>query len=95
MAKSLLVLALVFYGIFLIGCGKKEAPVDEYREAISIEELSVIETPAPQVPEANAVEIVPLPPQGPYKPTAQEIQKALKNAGFYAGEIDGKIGPMS
>ena len=25
----------------------------------------------------------------------KDIQRALKNAGFYAGEIDGKIGPMS
>lgn len=25
----------------------------------------------------------------------QEIQKALKNAGFYLGEVDGKIGPQS
>ena len=35
----------------------------------------------------------PLPPSGPYKPTAVEIQTALKNVGFYSGEIDGKIGP--
>ncbi len=37
----------------------------------------------------------PLPPSGPYKPTAHEIQTALKNAGFYTGSIDGKIGPAS
>ena len=36
-----------------------------------------------------------LPPQGPYKPTAVEIQTALKNAGLYTGAIDGKIGPMT
>jgi len=38
---------------------------------------------------------LPLPPQGPYKPTGIEIQTALKNAGFYTGNIDGKIGPKS
>jgi len=35
----------------------------------------------------------PLPPSGPFKPTAIEIQTALQNAGFYSGAIDGKIGP--
>lgn len=29
------------------------------------------------------------------KPTAEQIQQALKNAGLYQGEIDGKIGPKS
>ncbi len=37
----------------------------------------------------------PLPPQGPYKPAVTEIQSALKNAGFYTGNIDGKMGPMT
>ena len=29
------------------------------------------------------------------KPTEKEIQQALKNAGLYDGEVDGKIGPRS
>lgn len=37
----------------------------------------------------------PLPPSGPYKPTVIEIQTALKNAGFYTGQIDGKSGPVT
>lgn len=37
----------------------------------------------------------PLPPSGPYKPTANEIQTALKNAGYYNGKVDGKAGPMT
>ncbi len=36
-----------------------------------------------------------LPPSGPYKPTAQEIQTALKNAGYDIGLVDGKIGPKT
>ncbi|MDD5005246.1 MAG: peptidoglycan-binding domain-containing protein [Candidatus Omnitrophica bacterium] len=28
-------------------------------------------------------------------PTPQEIQTALKNAGYYKGDVDGKIGPKS
>ncbi|MFA5362904.1 MAG: peptidoglycan-binding domain-containing protein [Candidatus Omnitrophota bacterium] len=37
----------------------------------------------------------PLPPSGPFKPSEREIQTALKNAGYYTGSIDGKIGPKS
>ena len=29
------------------------------------------------------------------KPSTREIQQALKNAGFYQGEIDGKMGPLT
>lgn len=29
------------------------------------------------------------------KPTTREIQQALKNAGFYQGPIDGKMGPQT
>ncbi|MBN1405652.1 MAG: peptidoglycan-binding protein [Candidatus Omnitrophica bacterium] len=29
------------------------------------------------------------------KPTVEEMQKALQNAGFYRGKIDGKSGPMT
>ena len=36
-----------------------------------------------------------LPPSGPFKPTATEIQTALKNAGFYIGTVDGKVGPKT
>ncbi|MCU0666467.1 MAG: peptidoglycan-binding protein [Candidatus Omnitrophica bacterium] len=41
------------------------------------------------------IQATSLPPVGPYKPSNQEIQAALKNAGFYTGNIDGKLGPMS
>ena len=29
------------------------------------------------------------------KPSKREIQQALKNAGFYQGALDGKLGPMT
>ncbi|MBI3320772.1 MAG: peptidoglycan-binding protein [Candidatus Omnitrophica bacterium] len=29
------------------------------------------------------------------KPTTRDIQQALKNAGFYQGAVDGKMGPMT
>jgi peptidoglycan hydrolase-like protein with peptidoglycan-binding domain len=104
---SLGVVVLVL--VALSGCGKKQET--EELQPITMESLSTVGTPATQVtsdtkaPEAKtlatssavtpAKEMLPLPPQGPYKPTGIEIQTALKNAGFYAGNIDGKIGPKS
>ena len=93
--------------VALSGCGKKQE-VEEL-QPITMESLSTVGSPnqaAPdlRVPEAkilttstvaSAKEALPLPPQGPYKPTGIEIQTALKNAGFYSGNIDGKIGPKS
>ena len=29
------------------------------------------------------------------KPSTKEIQQALKNAGFYQGQVDGKMGPLT
>ncbi len=64
---------------------------------------SVVTAVAPA--SANAAGAVPanpteaglemMPPAGPYKPTNIEIQTALKNAGFYTGIVDGKVGPMT
>lgn len=91
----------------LSGCGKKQE-LDEL-QPITMESLSSVGSPTPVMPENKAIETkilstsvivpakdaLPLPPQGPYKPTGIEIQTALKNAGFYTGNIDGKIGPKS
>ncbi len=52
-----------------------------------------VEVGTPTVVKAGKLES--LPPAGPYKPSPVEIQTALKNAGFYAGAIDGKIGPKT
>ena len=93
--------------VALSGCGKKQEM--EELQPITMESLSTVGSPiqAPadiKVPETKILttstvaptkEALPLPPQGPYKPTGIEIQTVLKNAGFYAGNIDGKIGPKS
>jgi murein L,D-transpeptidase YcbB/YkuD len=86
---------------YFSGCGKKERA---YEEPMSIDELSSYATgigetsPEQQLPlvqEPQATPLVDLPPAGPYKPSDREIQTALKNAGFYTGPVDGKIGPLS
>ena len=92
----------------LSGCSKKQEM--EELQPITMESLGTVGSPLPVAPElkvpeskilpapivsAAVKEVLPLPPQGPYKPTGIEIQTALKNAGFYAGSIDGKIGPKS
>lgn len=103
----ILALAMTAY---LIGCGRKQAE-EEMQEPVSIDSLSTISTQpaAASTPEAKApavtaptsgetsasVKLEPLAPSGPYKPTIQEIQTALKNAGYYAGAVDGKKGPMT
>ncbi len=111
MRKYLLVVVVAAFGVYMFGCGKKQAA--EEQEPLSMEALSSANTstPAPAVtpeaakmpetkPQAMPTQAVPvklesLPPAGPYKPTALEIQTALKNAGFYMGELDGRIGAMT
>jgi peptidoglycan hydrolase-like protein with peptidoglycan-binding domain len=89
----------------LSSCGKREEMDD--LQPITMESLGAISSstaPEVKVPEVKPAvteittqvkEALPLPPQGPYKPTNIEIQTALKNAGFYSGSVDGKIGPKS
>ena len=102
---SLGVLVLVLAA--LSGCGKKQEM--EELLPITMESLSTVNSSSNAAGDIKAVETkvsstgaavlakepLPLPPQGPYKPTGIEIQTALKSAGFYAGNIDGKIGPKS
>jgi len=94
-------MALMF--VALSGCGKKQK-IDEW-QPITMESLSTATGSTGAVLDFKDQEIkgtvpvtkesLPLPPQGPYSPSANEIQTALKNAGFYTGSVDGKIGPKS
>lgn len=59
-----------------------------------IESAQTRVAPAP-TPPVTETKLESLPPGGPYEPTAQEIQTALKNAGYYTGLVDGKIGPLT
>lgn len=64
----------------LVGC----SPVDE-ESTKQQSRPSSVELTLPQVPKLS----------GPYKPTNQDIQIALRNSGFYKGEIDGDAGPLT
>lgn len=91
----------------LSGCGKKQEA--EELQPITIESLSASASSTQVLPDSKGVETrvlppsaavetkegVPLPPQGPYKPSNIEIQTALQHAGYYSGKIDGSIGPKS
>ena len=102
MKKYVFIILALSLTVYLTGCGQKKEAMEESQEPLSIEVSPGAIVSGAQMPDASltAPETVktaelPLPPQGPYKPTNQEIQTALKNAGFYTGEIDGKIGPLS
>jgi len=108
--KTYLFLALTATLLFT-GCSKKQQALEEMQQPMSPEDLTRITTQTTEnanatatqtaaAPEATIVstsgeKMEPLPPSGPYKPANKEIQLALKNAGFYVGAIDGKLGPKS
>lgn len=107
---AFIILAVVVVG-YLVGCGKKQQSLEELQQPMSIEALATSNVTTQAAPEAKTAEskaqvmqpststaetkLEALPPSGPYKPTNQEIQTALKNAGYYTGLIDGKIGPLT
>ena len=102
MKKYVFIILALSLAMYLTGCGQKKEAMEESQEPLSIEVSGGTTAPgAPMsadsvsVPETVKTAELTLPPQGPYKPSNQEIQTALKNAGFYTGEIDGKIGPVS
>jgi len=96
---------MVFVLIFSISCAKKaEKPqADMESEMIMSETGSALETQQVTTQQSEAIAAKDaltsqMPAQTiaiPEKPSAEDIQKALKNAGLYTGSIDGKIGPKT
>ncbi|MBU1124525.1 MAG: peptidoglycan-binding protein [Candidatus Omnitrophica bacterium] len=96
--SRVLILGMIVLALVFSGCGKKQPSVEESLDSLSLEAFSTPdETKVANVELKTATQeaLPPLPPGGPYRPRAQEIQTALKNAGYYQGGIDGKIGPKS
>lgn len=102
MRKNVLIILGLILSLGIIGCGKKQQSLEQMQEPISMEALSTMNVAtAPSIPEAASGvsaqgpsgQLAALPTSG--KPSAQEIQTALKNAKYYAGDIDGKLGPLT
>ena len=99
MGKYFYVLAGLLLTVSVIGCSNQAAKeTSEYQDAV--ETANVVQPSKQAVGEAatiiaeedmaNVVE-----PAVFVRPSDEEIQTALKNAGFYTGSIDGKIGPLT
>jgi len=73
---------------------KNQLPQDDSTiTVISTDDISepIIE----EEPEELEVMSIEIDSSSTIAPTPKQVQTALKNAGFYKGEIDGKIGPKS
>jgi len=90
MRKYVFIILVLVLAIYLTGCGRKHAELEELQTPMSMETpSSILEMPV------TPPRVEPPLPSGPYRPTVQEIQIALQNAGLYTGKIDGKIGPLT
>jgi peptidoglycan hydrolase-like protein with peptidoglycan-binding domain len=96
----------VILPLAFLGCkGKVESETEtDLTEATApsvIEEVQVTEpaqtVATEMIPPTSAPETIakPVAPAAPKADRNRDIQKALKNAGFYAGAIDGKVGPKT
>jgi peptidoglycan hydrolase-like protein with peptidoglycan-binding domain len=108
---TIFVVALVAVPLALVGCkSKTDKMPEEMRTEATETPVALQEAQVAQVTEPSqtvATETIPptAAPQIAEKAMApvvekaadrsKEVQTALKNAGFYAGTIDGKIGPKT
>lgn len=107
MKKFVVLVAAVFALSVLAGCGKKKdesASLEALNgvaseNVVSIGDMGADNGMVPVIVE-NA-EMAPAAAAGEMavadsgKPTTRQIQQALKNAGFYAGKVDGDLGPRT
>jgi peptidoglycan hydrolase-like protein with peptidoglycan-binding domain len=89
----------------IAGCGRKQETLEESQVPMSMEAMSSLsaesqaaataKTPEASIPVQAGAKLEAFPPASTAKPTALEIQTALKNVGLYGGPLDGKIGPLT
>jgi peptidoglycan hydrolase-like protein with peptidoglycan-binding domain len=110
MKNLVLVLAVLFALTSFIGCNKKKNETADLNGVSTENEVSVTDSSG-QNADNNSVPVVvenasanadvsepamaPAPADVSGKPTPQQIQQALKNAGLYDGKVDGNIGPKT
>jgi len=101
MRKYVFIILAVLFSVYMLGCGKKNVTPQEAQEAMSIEAMNALNvnmtaaTPEPVKPQVVQPAVVAEPKVAPITPTIKEIQTALKNAGYYKGSLDGKMGPKT
>ena len=104
MNKIIFLMAILL--IFTFGCGQKaqkaESPTTEPELVLNeTEPMATTETQPLKAEPSNLGVSTPtqaMAPQEvvlPEKPTIEDIQKALKNANFYQGRVDGSLGPKT
>lgn len=96
---------LFFLVVFLNGCGntrfnRLQKRVDGIEERLDVVEKSQTETAAIQEDRSYPPEVIiaEAPPQSrrcPDSLTKKDIQRALRQAGYYSGAIDGVFGPLT
>lgn len=107
MKRHLFILAVLSLSICVSGCfNKQNEESADYQGAGETSEetggvtgtADIPEYPAKEVPAEDVAEIDPasVNTATPFvRPSDEDIQTALKSAGYYTGAIDGKIGPLS
>jgi peptidoglycan hydrolase-like protein with peptidoglycan-binding domain len=107
MKKYVFIIFTVLLSVCLFGCGKKDITPSETQEAMSMDSMNALNAnltmPAPEVVKPRGAQPVLITEpktaapavQATTTPTVKEIQVALKNAGYYTGSIDGKLGPKT
>ena len=90
----LIVVVALFASFSLAGCLKK-AEEDLSMEPAVTEEAGMLATE--EAAQGKSVSVEPAANQTTVveKPSVQDIQQALKNAGLYEGKIDGILGPIT
>jgi peptidoglycan hydrolase-like protein with peptidoglycan-binding domain len=85
----------------LLGCKGRVEKTETAGELVTEESALMVTEPAQDIAVTEAIPPSAV-PETVAKPVSQaaldrdrDIQKALKKAGFYAGSIDGKIGPKT
>ncbi|PJC48468.1 MAG: hypothetical protein CO035_03325 [Candidatus Omnitrophica bacterium CG_4_9_14_0_2_um_filter_42_8] len=94
MVMRLIVVIALFASFSLAGCLKKA------EEDLSMEPNITEESGMPEIEGASQGKSVSVEPAASQttvveKPSVQDIQQALKNAGLYEGKVDGISGPMT
>jgi murein L,D-transpeptidase YcbB/YkuD len=95
MVMRLIVVVALFASFSLAGCLKKAEDQDVSMEPAVTEEAGMLISEG--AGQGKSVSVEPAASQTTVveKPSVQDIQQALKNAGLYEGKIDGISGPMT